>query len=108
MTRPERGFDDRAVPEDRFHIGAPAPGRDIGRRRQYAEGGACVDACARNVLGGVDSTPIHPAGVDSDDTRIQLAPALQGWLWRSGPQLKKVPRDQVRQGLSRTLLAEVG
>jgi hypothetical protein len=69
MTRPERRFDDRTVPEDRFHIGAPAPGHDNGQRWQYAEGGACVDAGARNVLGVVDTTPICRVRADSDDTR---------------------------------------
>jgi len=69
MTRPERRFDDRTVPENRFHIGAPAPGHDNGQRWQYAEGGACVDAGARNVLGVVDTTPICRVRADSDDTR---------------------------------------
>src|SRR5690242_4257105 len=74
MTRPERRFDDRTVPEDRFHIGAPAPGHDIGQRWQYAEGGACVDAGARNVLGVVDTTPICRVRADSDDTRRSTGP----------------------------------
>src|ERR1044072_1812932 len=74
MTRPERRFDDRTVPEDRFHIGAPAPGHDIGQRWQYAEGGACVDAGARNVLGVVDTTPICRVRADSDDTRRSSGP----------------------------------
>jgi hypothetical protein len=57
VMRPVRRIDDRVVTEDRFHIGAPAPGQDLGQRWQYAEGGVCVAAGARDVLGSVDSTP---------------------------------------------------
>src|SRR6478672_3555311 len=82
MTRPERRFDNRAVPEDRFHIGAPAPGHDIGQRWQYAEGGACVDAGARNVLGVVDTTPICRVRADSDDTRRSTGALESPWSAR--------------------------
>ena len=66
MMRPARGIDDRAVPEDRSHIGTPAPGYDLRRRWQYAEDGACVAASARNVLGAADSTPVRHVSADSD------------------------------------------
>jgi hypothetical protein len=82
MTRPAPRIDDRAVPEDRSHIGTPAPGHDLSRRRQCAEDGACVAAGARNVLGAVDSTPACPVSADSDkDTRraaCDLAPVRRG------------------------------
>jgi hypothetical protein len=66
MMRPARRIDDRAVPEDRSHIGTPAPGYDLGRRWQYAEDDACVAAGARNVLGAADSTPVGHVRADSD------------------------------------------
>jgi len=66
MMRAARGIDDRAVPEDRSHIGTPAPGYDLRRRWQYAEDGACVAASARNVLGAADSTPVRHVSADPD------------------------------------------
>jgi hypothetical protein len=74
MMRPARKIDDRAASEDRFHIGIPAPGHDLDRRWQYAEGGAGVAASARNVLGVADSTPIcHVRANSGKHARVRPA-----------------------------------
>jgi hypothetical protein len=83
MMRPAQVIDDRAVPEDRPHIGTPAPGYDFGRRRQYAEDGACVVAGARNVLGAADSTPACRVSADSDKDARPAWPATRASpAWR--------------------------
>jgi hypothetical protein len=87
MMRPARRIDDRAVPEDRFHIGTPAPGHDRGQRWQYAEGGACVAAGARNVLGAADSTPMCHVRADSDqNAQVRHATERESGLKRRRPR----------------------